>query len=158
MNKENQLHDDNKSNIWLLDAGITIERRSTLIIDSKDTKWLKILDDRKIAHPIIIHGSLLIDSVKVTSWDPNISDYVKFAPEILQDNEYEHTGIDAVPRPYIMIDNDATGITNITNSEIAYLGYECGGACSGISYYGETNRDRNDDHLNIIKNNEIHNN
>ena len=44
--------------------------------------------------------SLLIDSVKVTSWDPNINDYVKFDSEILQDKEHEHTGIDAVPRPY----------------------------------------------------------
>ena len=38
------------------------------------------------------------------------------------------------------------------------MGYECGGGCSGISYYGNPNGDRNDDHSNIIKNNEIHNN
>jgi mannuronan 5-epimerase len=157
-NKEGQLNDSNNNNIWLLNAGITVEKGSTLIIDPKDTKWLKIFDDRKIAYPIIVHGSLLIDSVKVTSWDPNINDYVKFDPEILQDKEHEHTGIDAVPRPYIMIDKGATGTTNITNSEIAYLGYECGGGCSGISYYGKTNVDTNYDHLNIIKNNEIHNN
>ena len=159
LNKEGQLNEsDNKSNIWLLNAGIVVERGSTLIIDPKDTKWLKIIGDRKIAHSITVLGSLLIDSVKVTSWDPNIDDYVKFNSEILQDKEHEHTGIDAVPRPYIIIDKGATGTTNITNSEIAYLGYECGGGCSGISYYGKTNQDRNDNHLNVIKNNEIHNN
>ena len=143
LNKEGQLNDSNNSNVWLLNAGITVEKGSTLIIDPKDTKWLKIFDDRKIANPIIVHGSLLIDSVKVTSWDPNTNDYVKFDPEILQDKEHEHTGIDAVPRPYIMIDKGATGTTNITNSEIAYLGYECGGGCSGISYYGNPNGDTN---------------
>ena len=110
LNKEGQLNDSNNSNVWLLNAGITVEKGSTLIIDPKDTKWLKIFDDRKIANPIIVHGSLLIDSVKVTSWDQNTNDYVKFDPEILQDKEHEHTGIDAVPRPYIMIDKGATGL------------------------------------------------
>ena len=86
---------------------------------------------------------LSIDSVKVTSWDPNIDYDVKFNSEILQDKEHEHTGIDAVPRPYIIIDKGVTGTMNMTNSEIAYLGYECGGGCSGISYYGKTNQDRN---------------
>ena len=31
-------------------------------------------------------------------------------------------------------------------------------AVSGINYYGKTNEERNDHHLNISKNNEIHNN
>lgn len=113
-----------------------------------------------MAYPITVLGSLLIDSVKVTSWDPSIDDFVKFDSEILQDKEHEHTGIDAVPRPYIIIDKGATGTANITNSEIAYLGYECGGGCSGISYYGKA-YDNNKDYyhnLNVIKNNEIHNN
>jgi len=158
---EDQIHNDNNSKVWILNAGITIEKGSTLIIDPKDTRWLKIVDDLKVAHPITVLGSLLIDSVKITSWDPNINDYVKFDSEILQDKEHEHTGIDAVPRPYIIIDKDAAGTTNITNSEIAYLGYECGGGCSGISYYGNTHDNyKDDDHrnLNIIKNNDIHNN
>jgi parallel beta-helix repeat protein len=159
LDNEDQIHGNN-SKIWILNAGITIEKGSTLIIDPKDTRWLKIADDRKVAYPITVLGSLLIDSVKVTSWDPNINDYVKFDSEILQDREHEHTGIDAVPRPYIIIDKDAAGTTNITNSEIAYLGYECGGGCSGISYYGNTHDNNKDYHhnLNIIKNNDIHNN
>ena len=47
---------------------------------------------------------------------------------------------------------------DITNPEIAYLGYKCGDGCSGINYYGKTNEERNDHHINISKNNEIHNN
>lgn len=166
LDKENQFSkntsfsiSNNSDGIWILNAGIIVEKDATLIIDQKDTRWLKILDDQKKAYPIIVRGGLVIDSVKVTSWDPNAEDYVKFDSEILQDKEHEHTGIDAIPRPYIMIDKGATGTTNITNSEIAYLGYECGGGCSGISYYGgEPKNDRNDHHLNIVKNNNIHNN
>jgi len=160
LDKEDQLHYGNDSNVWLLNASIMIKKGSTLIIDPKDTKWLKISSDRKVAYPITVLGSLLVDSVKVTSWDPNINDYVKFDSEILQYKEHEHTGIDAVPRPYIIIEKGATGTTNVTNSEIAYLGYECGGGCSGISYYGKIDGDNKVDHrnLNVIRNNEIHNN
>ena len=57
-----------------------------------------------------------------------------------------------------MIDKGATGTTNITDFEIAYLGYGCCGGCSGISYYGNPNGDRSHYDSNIIKNNEIHNN
>ncbi len=42
LDKEGQLHDSNNGNVWLLNAGITIEKGSALIIDQKDTKWLKI--------------------------------------------------------------------------------------------------------------------
>jgi poly(beta-D-mannuronate) C5 epimerase len=96
-------------------------------------------------------GSLKIDSVKVSSWDPDKKDYVKFEFDILPSREQEHTGIDAIPRPYIRVEEETTGTTNITNSEIAYMGYECGGGCSGISYYGNNGNS-------LIKNNEIHHN
>ncbi len=146
---------------WILNSAILIEKGSTFVIDNSDTKWLKILagdkadnddrNDKKAAHSILVDGSLVIDSVKISSWDPQSNDYVKFEFEILPDREREHTGIDAVPRPYIRIDDETTGTTNITNSEIAYLGYECGGGCSGISYYGNNG-------TSVIKNNEIHHN
>ena len=63
----------------------------------------------------MFHSNLLIVSVKVTSWDPNINDYVNFDYEILQDKEYEHTCIDVVPRPYIIIDKGTTGTTILSN-------------------------------------------
>jgi mannuronan 5-epimerase len=156
---ENESKDFKKT--WMLNSAILIEKGSTFVIDNSDTKWLKILagdkadnDDRnnkKAAHSILVLGNLVIDSVKISSWDPQSNDYVKFEFEILPDREREHTGIDAVPRPYLRIDDETTGTTNITNSEIAYLGYECGGGCSGISYYGNNG-------TSVIKNNEIHHN
>jgi hypothetical protein len=44
------------------------------------------------------------------------------------------------PRPVIKVDTDATTPTEITNSEIAYLGFEAGKhkADSGLSFYGVT--------------------
>ena len=51
----------------------------------------------------------------------------------------------------MVVENNATGITDITNSEIAYLGYEQGKhkGGSGLSYYygGDGS---------IIRNNDIH--
>src|SRR5215216_4559975 len=87
------------ANIWILNAAIQVEKGSTLVIDSKDTKWLKIVSDGKTAYPITVLGSLKIDSVKITSWNPMTKDYTKYEFDVLPDREHEHTGIDAVPRP-----------------------------------------------------------
>jgi poly(beta-D-mannuronate) C5 epimerase len=148
--------DNSTNNTWILDATIVVEKGSTLVINSSDTKWLKILagdkngdGDRDSVNSITVFGNLIIDSVKITSWDPENNDFIKFEVDILPSREFEHTGIDAIPRPYIKIEDETTGTTNITNSEIAYLGYECGSGCSGISYYGNNG-------TSIVKNNEIH--
>ncbi len=148
--------DNSNNNTWILDATIVVEKGSTLVINSSDTKWLKILagdkngdGDRDIVNSITVFGNLIIDSVKITSWDPENNDFIKFEVDILPSREFEHTGIDAIPRPYIKTEDETTGTTNITNSEIAYLGYECGSGCSGISYYGNNG-------TSIVKNNEIH--
>lgn len=64
---------------WFLSANLVIAKGATFHIDSTDTKWLKI--SSKITHSagviklapaywIDVHGSLKIDSVKITSWDP----------------------------------------------------------------------------------------
>ena len=135
-----------------------VEKGSTFVINSSDTKWLKILagdkngdGDRDIVNSITVFGNLIIDSVKITSWDPENNDFIKFEVDILSSSEFEHSGIDAVSRPYIKIEDETTGTTNITNPEIAYLGYKCGRGCSGISYYGNNG-------TSIVKDNEIHNN
>jgi poly(beta-D-mannuronate) C5 epimerase len=146
-----------------------VEKGATFVIDKDDTGWLKIVprnvgasgggdnedsesrNDKDAAYSISVLGSLKIDSVKISSWDPDKKDYVKFEFDLLPSREHEHTGIDAVPRPYIRVEEETTGTTNITNSEIAYMGYECGGGCSGISYYGNNG-------TSIIKNNDIHHN
>lgn len=170
INDTSVLNKETSDGVWLLNAGIVIEHNAKLTIDKGDTKWLKILagktgsdddDDSDVGnsdndandnggeegdgsvHSIRVHGSLNIDSVKISSWDPAVSGYISFEFDILPGREYEHTGIDATPRPYIRVEDDATGTTNITNSEIAYLGYECGGGCSGISYYGNSGDENN---------------
>lgn len=146
------------NNTWVLDSRILVEQGASLVIDSEDTTWVKMLagdkngdGDRDNVNSITVMGNLVIDSVKISSWDPEAGDYIKFEYDILPDREHEHTGIDAVPRPYIKADDEITGTMNITNSELAYLGYECGSGCSGLSYYGSNG-------TSILKDNEIHHN
>jgi mannuronan 5-epimerase len=135
----NQLNDDSildkqADGVWLLNASIIVDNESALIIDSKDTSWLKIVADGKTENSIQVSGSLRIDSVKITSWDPAKNYYAidHGTRELYVDKS--GTGM---PRPYILVRTAATGTTDITNSELAYLGYKCiGGKCSGIRYFG----------------------
>jgi mannuronan 5-epimerase len=135
----NQLNDDSildkqADGVWLLNASIIVDNDAALIIDSKDTSWLKIVADGKTENSIQVSGSLRIDSVKITSWDPAKNYYAidHGTRELYVDKS--GTGM---PRPYILVRTAATGTTDITNSELAYLGYKCiGGKCSGIRYFG----------------------
>ncbi|MGC2667627.1 MAG: right-handed parallel beta-helix repeat-containing protein [Candidatus Nitrosopolaris sp.] len=144
---DNKLHDSSllaiqsPTGTWFLSANLIISKGATFHIDSTDTKWLKINSkvDRsggpKIgpAYIIDVFGSLKIDSVRITSWDPTTNYYAR--------TNGSRTGTDVfilgAPRPSIVVDNNATGTTDITNSEIAYLGYEQGKhkGGSGLSYY-----------------------
>jgi poly(beta-D-mannuronate) C5 epimerase len=142
-------NNNNDGGVWLLNAGIIIDKGATLVIDSKDVKWLKIIADGRTAYPINVSGSLKIDSVKVTSWNPKTNDYATSnGTRVLVGNKYEVSAGEL--RPYITVANSATGTTNITNSEIAYLGYESGigGGTSGLRYAGGDGS--------IIMNNNIH--
>ncbi len=194
--------DEELAKTWYLNAGLSIEKGATLIIDSSDTFWLKIsstptiqnkssmlmtneretnltnslvsqgertfltggnlLEAKKPDKPVItvsennkdnpngihVHGSLVIDSVTITSWDPEINDVIKFRFGKREGEENTKSDYDTIePRPFIRISRDATGTTNITNSEIAYLGYSCS-KCSGISYYGGNGS--------MVKGNDIH--
>ncbi len=128
---------------WFLNANLVISKGAVFHIDSTDTKWLKISSKvvrgagttAKLgpAYWIDVHGSLKIDSVKITSWDPTMNYYAI--------TNGSRTGTDVfilgAPRPSIVVENNATGTTNITNSEIAYLGFEQGKhkGGSGLSYY-----------------------
>ena len=159
---DNKLHDasllakQSTNGVWFLNANLVIAKGATLHIDSTDTKWLKISSKvtrgagiAKIAPAYIIdvHGSLKIDSVKITSWDPTTNYYA------ITNGSRTGSGvfIFGAPRPSIVVENNATGTTDITNSEIAYLGYEQGKhkGGSGLSYYygGDGS---------IIRNNDIH--
>lgn len=178
-----------QAKVWILNAGIVVDKEGGLIIDKSDTSWLKITPTPTIQlkkpanvsedtnysddtltvisntskpnasdannvttigngtitvsknngdnpNGIHVHGSLKIDSVKITSWDPENNDVIKF--DFGKRPGEEHTKSDydtAQPRAFIRVSKDATGTTNITNSEIAYLGYSCS-RCAGLSYYG----------------------
>ncbi|MDP9288704.1 MAG: right-handed parallel beta-helix repeat-containing protein [Thermoproteota archaeon] len=164
---DNKLHDSSiltkqsPAGVWFLNANLVIAKGATLHIDSTDTKWLKISskvarsssDDGssgssiRPAYWIDVHGGLKMDSVKITSWDPTTNYYA------ITNGSRTGSGvfIFGAPRPSIVVENNATGTTDITNSEIAYLGYEIGKhkGGSGLSYYygGDGS---------IIRNNDIH--
>jgi mannuronan 5-epimerase len=128
------LKKESSNKIWLLKANLEVENRSKLYINSTDTSWLKIDSSRGKAYHIQAKGYLLIDSVKITSWDTTKKDYARS----------NSTG--TLPRSYILV-NHGDGMTNITNSEIAYLGYQHGSSF-GLTYYTGAGS--------IIKNNKIH--
>jgi mannuronan 5-epimerase len=122
--------------VWLLNAGIVVTDTGTLYINSTDTTWLKINADGDTANGIDVHGRLKIDSVKITSWN-------------MQTNDYGKTDVQGtIPRPYIFVEKDATGTTDITNSELAYLGYEGDYRTPGFRYNGGPGS--------LVKGNHIH--
>jgi poly(beta-D-mannuronate) C5 epimerase len=125
--KENGiLSKDSEKGVWILNANLTISNSSAFYINSTDTSWLKIIGNGKTAYSINVFGSLNVNSVKITSWDPDTKNYLV--------NKRDET----VPRPFIKVEAAAKGHTNIVGSEIAYMGYEQGHSLSnsGISYYG----------------------
>ncbi len=115
--------------IWLLNADVVVSQGSTLVIDSKDVKWLKI----NTPYGIQVLGNLVIDSTRVTGWDTSSGNYA------LTDGQK--------PRAYLNVPRNAKGQMNITNSEIAYMGY-AGYQHHGITYTGGSGS--------ILKNNDIH--
>jgi poly(beta-D-mannuronate) C5 epimerase len=140
--------------VWLLSANLVIAKGASFSIDSTDTKWLKISSEKAtsdtaspLPYNIDVHGSLKIDSTKVTSWNPVTNSYtvtngsreaVPPGTKGATANGYMiHFG---APRPFIKVEHDATDTTNIANSEIAYLGYESGSTSDigsgGLNYYG----------------------
>jgi poly(beta-D-mannuronate) C5 epimerase len=162
------LHKESTDGVWLLNAGIVIEQGASLYINSTDTSWLKIVAPRDTettvtgededgeenhiakANGIEVLGSLKIDSIKMTSWDVSTNSYaLNEGKRNLRGTEYEvQLGS---PRPFISVEGEATGTTDITNSEIAFLGYEGGvggGPVVGLTYFGGDGS--------IIKNNNIH--
>ncbi len=138
------------SKIWILNAGLKIEKDSIFYINSTDTNWLKIVSDGINTNQIDVLGSLKVDSVKITSWNPITNDYGK-TNGTRQTVHHKLVTNQGAIRPTIKVEGGATGTTDITNSEIAYLGYEGGTSpgASGLSYYGGDNS--------VLKNNKIHN-
>jgi len=135
--------DNNNKKVWLLYAGLKVEKNALLDINSNDLTWLKIIPTKKSADAIEVDGSLKVDSVKITSWNPHTNDYVYFSDAV----KYDELQYKKELRPYIKVNSKATGPTIIQNSELAYMGYSCNG-CGGVTFNGGENS--------ILKNNEIH--
>ena len=187
----NKLHDNNilakhvPDGIWYLNANLVIAKGATFHIDSTDTKWLKISSGgtpritavAAVPYHIDVHGSLKIDSVKITSWDPITNNYATTSGTRHDPGAGKRDiTVPGAPRPFITVEKDATGTTDITNSEIAYLGYEKGSfsgvGTAGLNYYGGDGsilRDNNIHHLYfgfyssgvgrmVIENNQVHHN
>jgi mannuronan 5-epimerase len=128
--------DNHRGGVWLLNAGIVVTDTGTLYINYTDTSWLKINADGNTANGIDVHGRLKIDSVKITSWN-------------IQTNDYAETDVQGkIPRPYILVEKDATGTTDIINSELAYLGYFDSQGGTGLRYNGGSGS--------LVKGNHIH--
>jgi len=152
IHNNNVLNKQSTNGTWILNAKIIVAKGSTFRVDSTDTKWLKISSVgigkvNSTQNSIDIHGTVKVDSVKITSWNPATNFYaitngsrqaVSPGTKGATSNGYLiHPGM---PRPFIRVERDATGTTDITNSEIAYLGYESGSTAEvgtgGINYYG----------------------
>jgi poly(beta-D-mannuronate) C5 epimerase len=123
--------------VWTLNANIKVENNTNFYINSSDTSSLKINSTfsgsvGKEPNHILARGNMIIDSVKITSWDTNKNDYAR--------------ANGTIPRSYILV-NYGNGTTNITNSELAYLGYPHPRSF-GLTYYTGAGS--------IIKNNKIH--
>jgi poly(beta-D-mannuronate) C5 epimerase len=103
-----------KANLRVAD-GMTFEMTSN---EDDNLQYLKIAG----ANGIIVHGRILIDGVKITSWDASSSDVVQ------QDRD------GSVGRGYIQF--DASEGSEIINSEFAYLGYNELGR-RGFDLHGE---------------------
>jgi poly(beta-D-mannuronate) C5 epimerase len=88
-----------------------------------------------VAYIIDVLGSLKINSVKITSWDPTTNYYA--ITNGSRHGDARHAG---ATRPYFRVEDGASGTTDIINSEIAYLGYEkgkiSGQGTDGLNYYG----------------------
>ena len=103
-----------KANLRVAD-GMTFEMTSN---EDDNLQYLKIAG----ANGIIVHGRILIDGVKITSWDASSNDVVQ------QDRD------GSVGRGYIQF--DASEGSEIINSEFAYLGYNELGR-RGFDLHGE---------------------
>ena len=108
--------------VWILKAIIKVDPVAKLTIDQTDTSWLKITNKNGTGPNFIsVSGTLKIHGIKITSWDPS-------SKSVIRQNVNG-----SIPRPYIFIGN-GSGSANISNSEVAFLGYASAGT-NGLLYY-----------------------
>ena len=94
---------------YLLKANLRVAKGATFEMTSNgvdNLQYLKIAGD----NGIIVHGRIMINGVKITSWNDSTNDVV------------QQDGSGSVSRGYIQF--DASDGAQIINSEFAYLGYD----------------------------------
>jgi hypothetical protein len=89
-----------------VDDGVTFEMTSSSSNGDGGLQYLKIAGE----NGIIVHGRILIDGVKITSWDTSSNDIV------------QQNSDGSIRRAYIQFD-ESEG-SQIINSEFGYLGFQ----------------------------------
>ena len=106
-----------KANLEVAD-GITFEMTSSNGDDGNNLQYLKLAG----ANGIIVYGKILINGVKITSWD------------VIDDDVIEQTINGTIPRGFIQFAGSEG--SQILNSEFGYLGYQDFGR-RGFDLFGE---------------------
>jgi mannuronan 5-epimerase len=106
-----------KANLEVAD-GITFEMTSSNGDDGNNLQYLKLAG----ANGIIVYGQILIDGVKITSWD------------VIDDDVIEQTINGTIPRGFIQFAGSEG--SQILNSEFGYLGYQDFGR-RGFDLFGD---------------------
>jgi mannuronan 5-epimerase len=103
-----ELGEDEQEGQYLLKSTLRINNLVTfsMTADEDHLQYLKIVGD----NGIIVHGTIVIDGIKITSWDESTNDIVG------QDSN------GTISRAYIQF--DASEGSQIINSEFGYLGYQ----------------------------------
>jgi mannuronan 5-epimerase len=110
--------------VWILNAIIKVNPLAKLTIDHTDTSWLKITNKNENEPNFIsISGNAKIDGVKITSWDP-------MSNQVIRENANG-----SIPRAHIIVEKGA-GRVNVSNSEIAFLGYASNPSNGFLFRYG----------------------
>lgn len=93
--------------VWHTTASIFIRSGVTLVLDKDEVKWLRLAsNEKKFAILRAYNATILVDGVKITSWD----EVKKFYDTDLKDG-----------RSFILVKDNSR--MDFINSELAYLGY-----------------------------------
>src|SRR5215217_6945204 len=106
-----------KANLEVAD-GITFEMTSSNGDDGNNLQYLKLAG----ANGIVVYGKILINGVKITSWD------------VIDDDVIEQTTNGTIPRGFIQFAGSEG--SQILNSEFGYLGYQDFGR-RGFDLFGD---------------------
>ena len=90
---------------YILKANLEVDDDAMFSISSSDVSWLKIAD----ANGIIVEGTILMNGVRITSWDAANEEFV---PQNINGT---------IPRGYVQF--AASEGSQIINSEFGFLGY-----------------------------------